>query len=155
MPQSVFVNAENKAVFTCPQCTRSRTADVSKFLGRENKPHLKVKCHCGHIFEAILERRRYYRKKTLLYGFASSDETGKHFPITVVNLSRSGVEFKTSESRSLQLGERLLAEFMLDDANKSLIRKKIEIKRIENGFVGAEFCFQDEYDKVLGFYFFR
>ncbi|MFO8083043.1 MAG: PilZ domain-containing protein [Desulfobacterales bacterium] len=155
MIQSVFVNVENQAVFTCPQCTKSRAANVSRFLNQKNNSQIKIKCSCGHIFEAILERRKFYRKKTRLHGTASSEKTKKQFLITVVNLSRSGLEFKTRESHLLSIGEHLWVEFTLDNNNKSLIQKKIAIKRIKKDYVGAEFCLQDEYDKILGFYFFK
>ena len=156
MPQSVFVNENSKAVFTCPQCTRTKTSDVSKLLDQKKNAQIKVKCSCGHIFDVTLERRKFYRKKTILNGFFIKwNQEKKTYPMSVLNLSRSGLEFKTSISHTLNAGDYLMVEFRLDDKNKSLIKKKIVIKRIEKNNVGAEFCSQDEYDKVLGFYLFR
>jgi hypothetical protein len=154
MSKSVFVNSENKVVFTCPQCTKSKTADVSKFLGQKSDSQIKVRCRCGHVFQVTLERRKFYRKKTMLHGFYTLENSLKQFPITVVNLSRRGLEFKTSQSHLRKVGEKLSVEFRLDDKKKSLIKKEVVIRRVDKDNIGGEFCFQDEYDKVLGFYFF-
>ncbi len=155
MAQTVFVNQENKAVFTCPSCTKARTKDVSKVLHENKSATIKVKCPCGHIFPVVLERRKYYRKATKLPGIFIPEKKLKEFPMTVTNLSRSGLEFKSYENNNLKVGDRLKAEFRLDDKSRSLMSKEVIVKKIEGTTVGAEFCVMDEYDKVLGFYLFN
>jgi hypothetical protein len=73
----------------------------------------------------------------------------------VTNLSRFGLEFNSSESEKLKVGDLVGVEFRLDDKTRSLIKKKIIIRKIEEKTIGAEFCFPDEYDKALGFYLFN
>jgi len=155
MAQSIFIHNENKAVFTCPQCTKSKTVDVSKIIFKTSKLNLKVKCPCGHIFPVILERRKFYRKETNLRGFFVLENDSRELPMTVTNISRSGLQFKSAANVNFKLDDRVVMEFRLDDKAKSLIKKKGIIKRIEGMTIGVEFSFIDEYDKVLGFYLFR
>ncbi len=155
MVRTVYVNDENKAVFACPACSGIRTVDVSKFLSVQGNAKIKAKCPCGHSYQVILERRKHYRKTTKLAGafFANNDK--REWPITINNLSRSGLEFTTSYAKNLNTGDRVDIEFRLDDKNKSLIKKNIIIRKINGKQIGAEFSFVDEYDKALGFYLFN
>jgi hypothetical protein len=155
MAQSVFINIENKAIFTCPRCTKSKTVDVSKIMFTTSKLNLKVKCPCGNIFPVILERRKFYRKDTNLKGVFILESNNKELPMTVTNISRSGLQFKSSTDTNLKLGDSVLIQFRLDDKFKSLIKKKAIIRRIEGMHIGVEFSFTDEYDKLLGFYLFK
>jgi hypothetical protein len=108
MPQSVFVNSENKAVFTCPQCTKSKTVDVSKILFSTNKISLNIKCPCGNIFPVRIERRKFYRKETNLQGVFLLGNNSKEFPMTVNNISRSGIQIKSSKTKNLKLDDPIL-----------------------------------------------
>ncbi len=155
MMQKVYVNSENKAIFTCPSCAKARTVEVSKFLGAKANAKLKAKCPCGHSYPVLLERRKYYRKETKLPGVFRLDKNGKESPMTVTNVSRSGLQFRTSESKNLEMEDLVALEFRLDDKNKSMVKKKAIVKKIEGNMIGAEFCFLDDYDKVLGFYLFN
>jgi len=155
MAQSVFISHENKAIFTCPQCTKSKTVDVSRLIPEKFKLSLRVKCSCGHIYPVVLERRKFYRKNTNLSGFFKSENDRKEFPMTVTNISRSGLQFKSSLSEKFKLGDRVLVEFRLDDKSRSVIKKKVIIRRIDGWTIGTEFCSMDEYDKLIGFYLFK
>jgi hypothetical protein len=155
MTRTVFVDKENKATFTCPSCTKSRTVEVGKFLRVKASAKLKAKCPCGNSYTVVLERRKFYRKDTKLHGVFVPETTGKEIPMTVSNLSRSGLRFLTSQSSGLEIGARVTVEFRLDDKRRSLIKKKAIIKKVEDRAVGSEFCFVDEQDKVLGFYLFK
>jgi hypothetical protein len=155
MPQSVFVNSENKAIFTCPQCTKSKTIDVSKILFSTNTISLKIKCPCGNIFPVKIERRKFYRKETNLRGVFLLENNSKEFPMTVNNISRSGIQIKSSKTENLKLDDQVLVQFRLDDKSRSLIKKKGTIRRIEGMNIGIEFSYIDEYDKILGFYLFK
>lgn len=152
---SIFVSRENKANFTCPKCTKTKTVDVSRLVMENKKLNIRVRCACGHVYPLLLDRRRFYRKMTRLPGIFKLDQNMKEFPMTVSNLSRFGVEFKSSESGNLKIGDLIEVEFRLDDKSRSMIRKKVIIKKLVGTSVGAEFCHPDDYDKVLGFYLFK
>ena len=153
MKQTVFVNSENKAIFTCPNCTKAKTVNISNLVNE--KKELRVKCTCGHVYPVVLERRKFYRKKNSLPGIFILEQSMKEFTMTVTNLSRVGLEFNSTESEKLKVGDHLGVEFRLDDKSRSLIRKKIIIRKIDGKTVGAEFYLPDEYDKALGFYLFK
>ena len=151
----VFVNSENKANLVCPVCTKTRTVDVTKFLDIKANAKLKAKCPCGHSYSVILERRKFYRKEVNLAGVFKPDKSGREYPMKVINISRSGLRFSSSESRNLETGDRILVEFRLDDKAKSVIKKKAIVIVTKGSSVGVEFCFLDDYDKILGFYLFN
>ncbi len=153
--QSVFVNRENKAILTCPKCTKAKTVDVASMVMDKKKLNIRVKCSCGNIFPVVLERRKFYRKKTKLSGIFMLEQDHEDNIMIVTNLSRFGLEFKSSDTDKLRVGDRIGVEFRLDDKSRSLIKKKAIIRRIDGSYVGVEFCFQDEFDKVLGFYLFQ
>jgi hypothetical protein len=153
MKNSVFVNSENKAVFTCPKCTKAKTVDISNLVNE--KKDIKVKCSCGHVYSVVLERRKFYRKKTRLSGIFMLAQNRKEYSMTVTNISRLGLEFKSSESEKLKVGDRVGVEFRLDDKSRSSIKKKGIIRRIEEMTIGIQFLDVDEYDKILGFYLFK
>jgi hypothetical protein len=153
MKQTVFVNSENKAIFTCPNCTKAKTVNISNLVNE--KKELRVKCTCGHVYPVVLERRKFYRKKTSLPGIFMLEQNRKEYSMTVTNISRFGLEFNSSESEKLKVGDLVGLEFRLDDKSRSLIKKKGTIRRIEGMNIGIEFSYIDEYDKILGFYLFK
>jgi hypothetical protein len=153
MSQLVLVKDENKAILTCPQCTKSKNVDVSKILFKTNKISLKIKCSCGNIFPVTIERRKFYRKETNLAGVFILENNSNELPMTVTNISRSGLQFTCSKNETLKIGAQVVVRFRLDDRYKSLIKKKGIIKRIEENTIGINFV--DEFDKVLGFYLFK
>ena len=56
---------------------------------------------------------------------------------------------------SVDVGEKVMVEFHLDDDQKTLIRKNAVVRSIKGYFLGMEFFSidpQNVYDKVLGFY---
>ena len=48
LQRPVFSNEQQRAMLRCPQCGRTKVADVAKYLGASRPP--KVKCPCGHRF---------------------------------------------------------------------------------------------------------
>ncbi len=155
MIRTIYVNNENKAVFICPACTKARTLDVSKFLAVKSNARIRAKCPCGHTYSVILERRKYYRKATNFAGVYTTRHDKREWPISITNLSRSGLEFTTSNVKNLKAGDQVDIEFRLDDSKKSLIKKRVTIRKIQGQQVGAEFFSIDQYDKAIGFYLFN
>jgi hypothetical protein len=159
MIQKVFVSSENMATFICPECEKPRTKDVTSFMGVQRHVRVKVKCPCGHMYSVQLERRRHYRKKVELRGVFMVEGEDREVPMKVINLSRSGLEFTVIGKPWLKPGEILMVDFRLDNKDQAKIQKKVRVKNLnpirEREFsVGAEFCYLDDYDKILGFYLF-
>jgi hypothetical protein len=153
MTEKVFVSEKRTATFVCPECKRTKTTDVSAYLKSDKLIKVKCRCTCGHAYSALLERRKFFRKETSLPGVYTSVKKERR-PMTVMNLSRTGLKFKLHASDTLKAGDRLVVEFNLDDPQQSLIRKEVIVKNIKNSNIGAAFVSTDEYDK-LGFYLMR
>jgi hypothetical protein len=159
MISKVFVNRENMATFICPKCESPKTKDVTSFIGLERQVKVKVKCPCGNSYSVMLERRHHFRKKVELRGIFLIDGEDREVPMKVTSLSRSGLDFSVIGKPWIKPGDILMVDFALDNKEQSKIRKKVRVKNLnvlrEREFsVGAEFCFLDEYDKILGFYLF-
>jgi transcription elongation factor Elf1 len=145
------------ATFTCPQCNRSKTVDVSKYAAIDKMVKVNVKCPCGNAYKAILEKRKQYRKETNLPG------TYVHFidgqpqnrgPMTVRDLSTSGMKLQLNVNQNFALGDQMQVEFHLDDAQRTLIKKTVIIRNQREQFIGVELAPFEAVDKALGFYLF-
>lgn len=149
MTERVFINSDNIATFMCPECKKVRHEDVSKIVGIDKAVKIKCQCKCGERFNAILERRKHFRKNI---DFKGSCYTGKEnkekFNVSVIDISRSGLKFRLNTEHALSKGDELLIEFRLDDTENTIISKKIVIKSIDSLNIGAEFRSPEHYDKL-------
>ena len=50
LPRPVYSNEQHRATLRCPQCGRTKVADVAKYQDAPRLP--KVKCPCGHRFRS-------------------------------------------------------------------------------------------------------
>ncbi len=152
MPVKIYISNDNMATFTCPECSKSRTVDVSKYKHAETAIKVKCKCKCGCSYTAVLERRQYFRKETNFPGRYVTVR-GEKGLMTVVDISRSGLGIKLSSKPNFKIGDKLTVEFNLDDQPRSLINREVIIMSIRDLNVGTEFSSMDHYDR-LGPYLF-
>ena len=161
MAEKVFVTEDNMAVFECPQCKKAKRVDVSRFKDTRQAAKIRVKCPCGHLYKAILERRKSFRKKVNFpgtYTHVLPDYREDKGGITVKDLSRSGAKIKLNTEKEFEIGDILLVEFQLDDSQRSRIKKDAIIRKISDSFIGLEFKSidsSDPSDKAIGFYMFN
>ncbi|MFP4039779.1 MAG: PilZ domain-containing protein [Desulfosudaceae bacterium] len=146
-----YMTKDDKAAFTCPKCNKSRLMDVSRFKS-VNKASIKVKvkCPCGHQYSIILERRKEIRKEVAFIGTYTAIEKGVDVVgrITVKDLSRSGLRFKTHLPRQFEVDEELLLEFELDDREQSQVQRKVIVRSQHGDSVGVSFVTSNHYDKL-------
>ena len=167
MLEKIFVNDNNIAVFICPECKKSRKIDVSKYKNLDKASKIKCKCPCGNSYYAILEKRKFYRKKTNLPGIYINilssigtdflEEVGRG-TLKVTDVSRTGLQLTINILNDFRIDDKIMVEFRLDDKQKTLIKKKVIIKNINGTGIGAEFCTIDPSnpaDKAIGFYLFK
>jgi len=157
MNQKVYVTSKQMATFSCPQCNRSKTVDVSKYATLDKIVKVSVKCPCGNAYKAILEKRKQYRKETNLPGtyvhFIEGQPRNRGL-MTIRDLSTSGVKLQLNVKQNFAMGDHMHIEFHLDDAQRTLIKKTVIIKNQRDRFIGAEFAPYETIDKALGFYLF-
>ena len=156
--KKIYVNDNEKGTLICEKCGKTRVINLSD-LKNVGKP-LKIKCGCGHFFFVSVEVRKFYRKSTHLsgeYSKISHDATKglEKGAMTVEDLSRTGVGFRTKTPHNIRVKDMLRVRFTLDDGQRSEVNKSAIVKRISNYFVGAEFVDFDafnETNRILGFY---
>ena len=157
MTPKVYVTSKQMATFSCPQCNRSKTVDVSKYAALDKVVKVNIKCPCGHSYKAILEKRRHYRKETNLPGtyvhFIDGQPRNRGL-MTVRDLSTAGMKLRLNVKQSFAIGDQLRVEFHLDDAHRTLIRKTVIIRNQRDQFIGVELAPFETVDKALGFYLF-
>ena len=139
MVEKVFVNSENIASFTCPECKKTWKKDMSQ-LKHFNTNRLKCKCPCGYSFPVILEKRRHHRKSTELTGAFIHDRSKIRGLVNIKNISKSGIGFELNSKQFMHVGDRISLKFNLDDQQKSFIYEEGIVKKIDGNYVGVEFC---------------
>lgn len=150
-PRKSFVKAGDHATIVCPQCNISKDISVQQF--RQRLHTLKVKCPCGYDFKVQLEFRRHYRKTTELQGSYDPTMTAIHGGrAKVINLSLSGACFELRGNHDLQIGQKGVLIFTLDNRNETRLIKHIVIKTINGNRIGSEFVDDRAFEKELGFY---
>ncbi len=155
MAERVFITSQNTAKFVCPECQRSKIADVSKYLNLDKKIKVNVKCPCGNKFAALLEKRKQYRKETNLPGsfihYTDGKMTGRGL-MTICDLSLTGMKLKVDYEYHFSEGDVLEVRFFLDNPQKTAMNKKVIVKITNMPFIGTEFPITEREDKTLGFY---
>jgi len=156
--KKIYVNDSEQGTLICAKCGKTRVVNLSDFKSL-GKP-LKVKCSCGHFFLVTIEFRKFYRKSTHLSGeyIKISNDVTKGLEkgtMTVEDLSRTGLRFRTKTSHNIRVADMLRVRFSLDDAQHSEVHKSAIVKWVTPYIVGAEFGDFDafnETNRTLGFY---
>ena len=161
MIQKVYITSSNMITFTCPECKFPRVVSVEERQELKTADKVRVRCkRCGHKYPAVIERRRQYRKVTNFPGTFTRLVKGRPVDkgyMKVVDLSRTGLKLRLNGKVQIGVGDRLIIEFNLDDANRSLIKKEVEVKKIFDQELGVAFTSvhpSDPSDRALGFYMF-
>ena len=155
MDQTVFISSNNTATFRCPQCGKAKTADVSQHAASDSKITVTCTCVCGHKFRCRLEKRRQYRKtadlpgKFTLLGKDGPADTGL---MKIVDISTTGLKFKTTVPRDFPIGTELRVEFSLNDRNRTPMEKRVIVRNVSDLHVGVSFHPNELDDPALGFY---
>jgi len=166
---SIYPTKDKTAVFECPSCKYSKTADISRYLDKNKLIKGKMKCKCGHSYIFILEKRMYFRKNVNLRGifvvttdlqsFEIYGNESKAKGVTLVeDISITGLKLKFSEKPNIGIGDSMFVEFHLDDYNRTLIQKQVVVRNIIGLKYGVEFVdknIEDHINKKIGFYLFN
>jgi hypothetical protein len=155
MDKKVYVSDSYKATFTCPHCSKTKVADVSKFANANTFVRVKSTCACGHQWTSVLEKRKQYRKTVNFpgtYNYIKGDKVLDRGGMKVVDLSSGGLKVKLNVERNLQVGDHLDLEFHLDDRNGTLIKKRVKIRSVSGAYLGTTFRSMDGAGQELGFY---
>jgi hypothetical protein len=145
MTLKVYLNKDDTATFNCPECNRSRIADVSEYIGAATAIKVNCKCKCGHEYSVSLERRRNFRRVTDLPGRYITEDHYRGV-MTVTDVSYVGLGFKMNAPPKFSTGDKIMVEFKLDDKQRSLIKREVNIISMRGLQIGVQFCTVDHYD---------
>ncbi len=131
MIKTVHINKSNEATFTCPNCIKTKTVDVSKYIRCNNRTNVKSTCICGCSWTSILENRKRYRMAVNLPCICSqmgARGTPGGIVMRVVDLSSSGLKIKPPQNKSINTSDYffddpILIAFHLRDKDRTHIQK--------------------------------
>ncbi len=153
----VFISDKNITTIVCPKCNNSVTRNLGDVRRIQKAIRIKCQCSCGHEYKVLLERRKHFRKQTNLGGrylFQSENGNVKKGLIRVLDISQTGLKFKTNSKPELEPGDEITIEFLLNDKAGSKIEKDCVVKRVKGFRVGVAFLTTDHYGP-LGSYLMR
>lgn len=140
------------ATFVCPECGKEKTADVSKYRSELRLIKVGCKCPCGHGFSVFLDRREYERKNVTLTGTYILLYNGREMnrgPMMVMNISRTGLQMNVFKERQVEIGDRLIVKFNLDNEEKTPIQQEVIVRHFEDLLIGVEFFSPSHIDETL------
>ncbi len=71
---------------------------------------------------------------------------------SIHNVSRGGLGFTVSGTHNIQIGQKALIDFVLDNHKSTRLSKEVEIKAVKDNYIGCEFISHQPFEKELGFY---
>ena len=149
---TVHVRENGTATLVCPSCGTIKHVAADKF--RHGRHAMTIRCRCQEVFKILLDFRHHYRKTTTLggtYEIISQGGTGGGI-IHIHNISRGGLGFTISGQHYIEKDQELHVEFQLNDKKKTVLKKQVVVRSVQQNTIGCEFKWDVEMDKALGFY---
>ncbi len=148
----LHVRNNNTATLVCPNCGTIKHIAAERF--RHIRHTVTVRCRCQKILTILFDFRRNYRKQTNLtgmYEIATQGGIGGGL-IHIHNISRGGLGFTISGLHRIEKGQELLLEFQLNDKMKTVLKKRVIVKSVQQNTIGCQFTDNAEMEKALGFF---
>ena len=143
--------------YICPVCKYSKSIKVKNNAKINHKLKVRIRCKCGHVDIAFLERRNRYRKVTKLKGrIFCTDKNSQRISetINIVNISADGMAFEIIDPQNciLETGKTISITFQVNEMADSSIRKeafiinknenRINVKFKDNSPKEEKICFK-------------
>lgn len=149
--RELWVNRQGVSSIKCPNCGLTKKSTVGTF--KETRHTLTIHCSCGKAFQSRLDFRRARRKQVDLAGFFSFRTVSKSWDyMFILDLSLSGIGFKTVNGCTLQRGDTVKIMFTLDDTQATVVEKEAVVVHANDKKVGCEFANSNITDDILGRY---
>ena len=136
----VDVKGENPVTVNCPFCERTFSISPSEF--NKNGRELTIRrCICNRHFRVVLNFRRYQRRRVLIVGEAVNlnEHNNSWTVMTIMNISRGGLRFRTLEHVPMQVGDKLRVRFTLDTPQDLMIDEEVVVRNNKESEFGCEF----------------
>jgi len=151
-PVRVYLNSNQEGVVICPRCSLEKTINMAHYQGYFGGKSLNIRCkRCKASFHAELDYRQHPRIKVNIPGKLLVNDLSTEKDVIVNSLSVSGIGFIIIDMQKINIEDIFVIQFQLGDKDRSFINEKITVRRINEDFVGAEYC-DDAYRHELDFY---
>jgi hypothetical protein len=151
-PIRVYLNSSQEGVVICPRCSLEKTINMAHYQGYFGGKSLNIRCkRCKASFHAELDYRQHPRIKVNIPGKLLVNDLSTEKDVIVNSLSVSGIGFIIIDMQKINIEDIFVIQFQLGDKDRSFINEKITVRRINEDFVGAEYC-DDAYRHELDFY---
>ncbi len=135
----VRVNDQDKASIRCPKCDHQRRVSNVSQQATFQQP-VTITCPCGYEFSVAFERRRLFRRYTILRGlYSNRTKPGAQKKIIIQDLSLGGVGFKTEEPHEIKVSDRLLISYTTEAPERTIITRRVVVRRVKGLVIGTEF----------------
>ncbi len=121
-------------------------------IGRNIQPLLEQEAKAEKSIQS--EKKKKYGKKVSLQGEFTFFKMQGRGSITVKELSMQKIGFLTSNRNEIRAEDILDVQFTLKNKNRSVIKRRVIVDLVKDGFVQGKFYNPPPYDKDLGFFIF-
>ena len=137
--RTAVLRRDNTAETVCPHCGKTQVFRVETQVRSSTPVRATVRCSCGRAHAVYLERRTFVRKVVDISGVFQLQGDKLEHPMTIFNLSRTGLMFTTDDPNKIDIGDRLLVDFSFGNVQITHIHKQVRVIRVAEEGVGAEF----------------
>ena len=141
LPEKTYLIKNGLFQMFCPSCSISRTIGIRNISQVDRKITLRIKCICGCIHFAHIERRTLRRKKTNRRGyFVLKKNENLAGALMVKNISVGGAGFRILGNQNmLEINDRLTLGIGIIKAPSHIIQKDALVRNLRDSFVNVEF----------------
>lgn len=151
MATKSYVQSDNTALFTCPECGFQKFIPTNNYHHKTNQ--IRVRCKCSNQFNLFLEFRNYFRADVNLDAECTiTPGNGDSKKGIIVDPSMVGMCLQLDSAQMLTAEVQGVVEFTIDDRHKTETIKIFAVKSITGSQVHCEFLQDKEYQKELGFF---
>ncbi len=149
------VDEDGRGTVSCPECGAEVVVVVDPELLRRSTPiRTRARCTCGWSHAVYLERRAAARRELDLPGEVAVDDGW--LPVTLCNLSRTGIRLELPGDLEVATGDRLSVRFTLHPGRPQRFERLVELRWLEGTTAGGEFvdergrpAYDGQYDIAL------
>jgi hypothetical protein len=149
-PKKIYVRPDKTVVLTCPHCGKQQEVHTSLFRGK-----IKLRIKCCDVFMVRIEFRKRVRKSPQLKGtYINHSQKDSKGDLAIQDLSITGLSFTCPNIHLFKIEDELTIEFILNDEQRTVIRKDAIVRSVRENSVGCEFESGGElaFEGPLGYY---
>jgi uncharacterized C2H2 Zn-finger protein len=136
------VSQKYNVVIKCPRCDFQKAIDTDKCVNGSGKIGLKVKCRCGEIFKALLEKRKYSRSVFRSTGHVIIEDLSEiisGLSVSILDISVSGVRIETDYPELFHVGHKVLIKIYCSNPGGAFISKDGTVNNVHQKSIGINF----------------